>query len=155
MTLPACNPIDYGWFARGATIDHVGTENHLCKVCDGSTLHEKFVILVGNTFGFGAPFFVKPFMKHRSTKGKIGGTWGQVVQCRQCNSLWAFDHAGVQALAKGGLASELIALDRASEYRNRLAKKVEEEEVDVGPRVRPSNRPKPSGGSRHPKPPRG
>ena len=25
MTLPACNPIDYGWFAKGTAIDHVGT----------------------------------------------------------------------------------------------------------------------------------
>ena len=139
MTLPACNPIDYGWFSKGAAIDHVGTQNHLCKVCDGSTLHEKFVILVGSPVGFGAPFFAKPFMKHSSTKGKIGGTRGQVVQCRQCNSLWAFDQEGVQALAKAGLPSELIALDRANEYRNRLAKKVEEDEVDTAPPVRPAS----------------
>jgi hypothetical protein len=139
MTLPACNPIDYGWFSKGAAIDHVGTQNHLCKVCDGSTLHEKFVILVGSPVGFGAPFFAKPFMKHSSTKGKIGGTRGHVVQCRQCNSLWAFDQEGVQALAKAGLPSELIALDRANEYRNRLAKEVEDNEVDPVTPVRPSS----------------
>lgn len=139
MTLPACNPIDYGWFSKGAAIDHVGTQNHLCKVCDSSTLHEKFVILVGSPVGFGAPFFAKPFMKHSSTKGKIGGTRGQVVQCRQCNSLWAFDQEGVQALAKAGLPSELIALDRANEYRNRLAKKVEDNEVDPTTPSRPSS----------------
>ena len=96
MTLPACNPVDYGWFSKGAAIDHVGTQNHLCKVCEGSTLHEKFVILVGSPVGFGAPFFAKPFMKHSSTKGKIGGTRGHVVQCRQCNSLWAFDQEGAK-----------------------------------------------------------
>ncbi len=31
-----------------------------------------------------------------STKGKIGGTRGHVVQCRQCNSLWAFDQEGAK-----------------------------------------------------------
>lgn len=139
MTLPACNPIDYGWFSKGAAIDHIGTLKQLCKVCDEETLHEKFVILVGSPIGFGAPFFAKPFMKHSSTKGKIGGAKGHVVQCRQCNSLWAFDQDGIQALAKAGLSSELIALDRANEYRNRLAKKAEDGEDGSASPARPSS----------------
>ena len=140
MTLPDCNPVDYGWFAKGAAIDHLGAENYHCKVCDELTLHEKFLIVVGSPVGFGAPFFAKPFMKHSSTKGKIGGTRGQVVQCRQCNSLWAFDYEGAQALAKGGLPAELIAPDRANEYRNREAKESEDsKESTFEPKLRPSS----------------
>lgn len=126
MTLPTCNPIDYPWLARGFPIDHVGTQDYFCKVCDASTIHEKFYILSGRYGGFGVPYFVKPFLKHCSTKGKVGGTRGHVVQCTQCNSLWAFDQEGVQALAVLGLAPELIAIERANEYRDRLAKQVKE-----------------------------
>ena len=133
MTLPACNPIDYGWFAKGAAIDHLGSVNFLCKVCDESTSHEKFLIAVGSPIGFGTPVFVRPFLKHTSTRGKIGGKRGHVVQCKKCNSLWSFDKDGAEALAKGGLPSELIALDKANEYRNRLAKKIEDEGEAVTP----------------------
>ena len=133
MTLPACNPIDYGWFAKGAAIDHVGTIDYECKVCDRTTKSEKFFIVVGSQVGFGVPFFAAPFVKHTSTKGKIGGKRGNVVQCRECNSLWSFDQSGAEALAKGGLPSELIALDKANEYRNRLAKKIEDEGEAVTP----------------------
>ena len=126
MTLPACNPIDYGWFAKGTAIDHVGTVKFQCKVCDDETTHEKFLIVVGSQVGFGAPFFAKPFLKHSSTKGKMGGVRGLVVQCRSCNSLWAFDATGTAALQRGGLPPELIARDRANDYRNRLAKNEED-----------------------------
>jgi hypothetical protein len=155
MSLPACNPIDYEWLARGFPIDHVGTLNYSCKICDASTPHEKFLILSGKYVGFGAPFFVKPFQKHCSTKGKVGGIRGHVVQCTQCNSLWAFDQEGVEALAAVGLGPELIAVERANEYGKWLAKQVEKDEVDGASRVQQPTRPNPSGGSRHPKPPRG
>ena len=138
MTLPKCNPIDFGWFAKGAAIDHVGTQNHHCKVCESSIVHEKFFIRVGSAVGIGAPFFAKPFMKHSSTKGKLGGSTGHVIQCTSCNSLWAFDEDGVRALAKGGLPAELIAPDRANEYRNRSAKIAEELEADLTSDEKPS-----------------
>jgi len=130
MALPTCNPIDYGWFSQGAALDHEGTIKNFCKVCDLDKNHEKFIILVGSSVGFGAPFFAKPFIKHSSTKGKLGGTKGRVIQCTGCNSLYAFDQDGVQALAKAGLPAELIALERANEFRNREAKKIEDEGDD-------------------------
>ena len=98
---------------------------------------------MGSPVGFGAPFFAKPFLKHSSTKGKIGGKTGHVVQCTRCNSLWAIDNDGVQALAKGGLPSELIPAGMANEFRNRQAKEIEDKEavVDSGaPPSRPSSR---------------
>jgi hypothetical protein len=132
MTFPTCNPIDYGWFNRGVPIDYIGTVSFHCKVCDASTSHEKFFIVVGSAIGIGAPFFAKPFMKRSSTSGKMGGTRGHVVQCTKCNSLWPADSAGSDALTRAGLSRDgLVALDRANEYRNRLAK--EEEDQRRGP----------------------
>ena len=139
MTLPACNPIDYGWFAKGAAIDHISTIDFNCKVCDSSTKHEKFLILVGSQVGFGVPFFAAPFVKHTSTKGKLGGKRGHVAQCRQCNSLWAIDQGGIDALAKAGLPAELIALEHANEYRNRVAKAIEDSGLASEEPQRPSS----------------
>ena len=40
--------------------------------------------------GFGTPFFVAPFRKRASTKGKLGKR-AIFVQCHSCTSLWAED----------------------------------------------------------------
>ena len=126
MSLPACNPIDYGWFSRGLPIDHQGTVHLECKVCNSNTKHEKFYIVVGSSVGIGAPFFAKPFLKRSSTTGKLGGVRGTVAQCTSCNSIWPFDKAGGDALARAGLSRDgEVSLERMNEYRNRLA---EEEE---------------------------
>lgn len=137
MALPTCNPIDYGWFSQGAALDHEGSLRSFCKVCDTERNHEKFLILVGYSVGFGAPFFAKPFLKHSSTKGKLGGTRGRVIQCTGCNSLFAYDQDGVQALAKAGLPSELIALEHTNEFRNREAKKIEDSGEEISPLSHP------------------
>ena len=122
MTFPSCNPIDYGWFNKGVPIDHVGTIRRDCKVCEDSTLHEHFLVVIGSAIGFGAPFFAKPFMKRTSTAGKIGGIRGHMAQCTRCNSLWPTDQAGKDALAKAGFSSDgLVALEFMAEYRNRQA----------------------------------
>lgn len=127
MSFPTCNPIDYGWFSRGVPIDHMGSISSRCLVCDDTTMHEKFRILVGSIAGIGAPFFAKPFMKRSSTSGKLGGTKGEVVMCTKCSSLWPYDSAGADALARAGIPREgLIAISKQAEYRDRLARMTEE-----------------------------
>jgi hypothetical protein len=122
MTFPSCNPIDYGWFNKSVPIDHVGTIRRDCKVCEESTVHEEFLVVIGSAIGFGAPFFAKPFMKRTSTAGKIGGIRGRMAQCTSCNSLWPTDQAGKDALAKAGFSSDgLVGLEFMADYRNRQA----------------------------------
>lgn len=138
MAFPTCNPIDYGWFNRGVPIDHVGTISRNCPVCDRSTTHEEFLVVVGSAIGFGAPFFAKPFMKRSSTAGKIGGIRGRLAQCTTCNSLWPTDAAGADALARAGLSRDgLVAIEHMAEYRNRQAEKRQSEKAGDSQQGRP------------------
>ena len=90
MAFPKTNPIDSGIFNKGAAIDHLGTIRMECRVCDETTQAEQFRVLVTGGFGFGAPYFIKPFLKRASTKGKVGKR-AEFTQCCGCNSLWAID----------------------------------------------------------------
>jgi len=101
--LPVHNPIDAEWLARGAPIDHIGTITLPCQTCGKETTHEHFRIIVGTYVGVGAPFFVKPFLKHVSTRGKAGGVRGEVSQCTICDGLWPTSDSGADALVKLGL----------------------------------------------------
>lgn len=130
MTFPTCNPVDYGWFTKSVPIDHIGTIRRDCDVCEKSTTHEEFLVVIGSNIGFGAPFFAKPFMKRTTTAGKIGGIRGRLAQCTICNSLWPTDQAGSNALAKVGFSKDgLVGLEYMAEYRNRQAegRKIEKE----------------------------
>ena len=102
MGLPIHNPIDSGWIAKGAPIDHLGSVDFHCDACGEQSRHEKFLLLAGRFIGVGAPFFAQPFMKRASTKGKAGGTKGNIVQCTQCDSLWSFDESGETVLSMLG-----------------------------------------------------
>ena len=103
MSLPKHNPIDIEWFVRGTPVDHIGTETRECRACGTKTTQECFRVIVGSPVGFGAPVFVKPFLKRSSTKGKIGGTRGELSQCTVCDSLWPMNLDGSAVLLKMGL----------------------------------------------------
>lgn len=108
MALPKHNPIDLQWFARGMPIDHLGTRSLPCRACGTTTAQECFRIIVGAHVGVGAPFFVKPFTKRSSTKGKVGGVRGEVSQCTVCDSLWPIGLDGSAALMKMDLPHDGI-----------------------------------------------
>jgi len=103
MSLPKHNPIDIEWFVRGTPVDHIGTEKRECRACGTHTTHECFRVVFGSPVGFGAPVFVKPFLKRSSTKEKIGGTRGELSQCTVCDSLWPMNLDGSSVLLKMGL----------------------------------------------------
>ena len=123
MGLPIHNPIDGGWCQKGSPIDHLGTIEFDCKACGKVTRHEKFLLLAGRYVGFGAPSFVKPFQKRASIRGKVGGTKGIVVQCVACDSLWAFDQTGQEAMEKLGYPREGIPSEtHQADYLRNIAR---------------------------------
>ena len=71
MSLPQHNPIDFGWFNKGVALDHTSTIPFFCECCGKETPQEQFKLVVGQILGFGTPFFVQPFMKRQSTKGRL------------------------------------------------------------------------------------
>ena len=109
MAFPKVNPIDAGWLPRNIAIDHLGTTSIDCPVCDSNTRAEEFLVLVGSTIGFGAPFFVAPFLKRRSTAGKIGGTRVLVNQCCSCTSMFPADQSAMQWFASNGAADGVMS----------------------------------------------
>lgn len=140
MSLPAHNPIDAEWFARGIPIDHLGSHTQECRACGKTTVQEGFHVVVGSPVGFGAPVFVKPFLKRSSTKGKIGGTRGNISQCTVCDSLWPMDLDGSAVLLTFGFdADGIVHPAVAYKARNKAAEKAEK-----APRSSSSSQPKPS-----------
>lgn len=121
MSLPAHNPIDTEWLTRGTPIDHIGTQNRDCPACGKTTTHECFHVIVGSPIGLGAPVFVKPFLKRSTTKGKIGGTRGDLSQCTACDSLWPMNLDGSAVLMKLGLDHDGV-VNPAIAYRARNEK---------------------------------
>lgn len=69
-----------------------------------------FRVVVGKWIGFGAPYFVKPFLKRASTKGKLG-TRGEFHQCCRCNSLWAADQNARNASVEIGGSADGIFVE--------------------------------------------
>lgn len=122
MSLPIHNPIDFEWFVKGVPIDHTGTVNAYCKCCGVSRTQEQFKLLVGEKIGFGTPVFIRPFMKRQSTKGKIGGVRGLIMQCTTCDSLWPYDESGREVLGAAGLIPNgMVSSTHVADYEKRLA----------------------------------
>jgi len=122
MALPEHNPIDFQWFVKGIPIDHTGTVNAYCECCGVSRTQEQFKLLVGEKIGFGTPVFIRPFMKRQSTKGKIGGIRGLIMQCTTCDSLWPYDDSGREVLGAAGLIPNgMVSSTHVADYEKRLA----------------------------------
>ena len=122
MSLPLHNPIDFGWFVKGIAIDHTGTVTAYCECCGDTGAQEQFKVVVGEKLGFGTPVFVRPFVKRQSTKGKIGGVRGMIMQCTTCDSLWPFDDSGRELLdAVGFIPDGMVSPTHAADHEKRLA----------------------------------
>ena len=126
MSLPLHNPIDFGWFVKGVALDHTGTVHAYCECCGDTRTQEQFKLLVGEKLGFGTPVFVRPFMKRQSTKGKIGGVRGLIMQCTTCDSLWPYDDSGREVLGAGGLVPDgMVSPTHYADYQKRTAEQAE------------------------------
>lgn len=96
------DPISEGWFQRGTPLDHRGRVQRDCPVCGSETAQDEYVAILGHFTGVGAPFFVQPFVKRRSTAGKVGkrSNW---FACAHCGSLFPGDEeAAAVAASRGG-----------------------------------------------------
>lgn len=102
MPFPSSNPIEAGWFSKGTPVDATGSCSVACPNC-GLSEGEGFVAIVGRHGGLGAPYFIKPFLKRASTRGKVGerSSWSQ---CTKCNALMAQDSEAHKALRGMGLS---------------------------------------------------
>jgi hypothetical protein len=95
------DPISEGWFQRGTPLDHRGRVQRPCPVCGSETAQDEYVAILGHFTGVGAPFFVQPFVKRRSTAGKVGkrSNW---FACAQCGSLFPGDDVALAVAASRG-----------------------------------------------------
>jgi hypothetical protein len=133
MTLPAHNPIDAEWLVKGVPIDHLGTIRMICECCGKETAQEQFRLVVGEVIGLGTPFFIRPFMKRQSTKGKLGGVRGLITQCTVCDSLWPFDASGRAVLGAAGLIPKgMISSAHVADYEMRKAREASSENSTGG-----------------------
>ena len=127
MGLPTINPIDHGWLPRGIPIDHLGTDVRRCEICLKESDIDSYQIMLGKYGGFGTPFFVSPFVKRQSTKGKIGHK-GHYQMCRNCKSLLPLDERARNALAASGMPQRgLIEEVVLADLESRSATKIEEQ----------------------------
>ena len=141
MGLPIHNPIDSGWVSKGSAIDHLGSVNFHCDACGKESRHEKYLLLIGRYIGFGVIVFAAPFMKRASTKGKVGGTRGHIVQCTKCDSLWSFDESGEIVLSMLGFpAAGMPSPTHVADYERNTARR--NETVAESPQVVPPTKAK-------------
>ena len=77
-------------------MSHLFTEARVCGGCQQTTEHDFFEVIIGKYIGVGAPWFVSPFLKRRSTKGKMptDGVKGQVSLCPDCLRIEGEDQNG-------------------------------------------------------------
>lgn len=102
MSTVARDPITEGWFVRGTPLDHQRRFNGSCPVCKRDTPQDEYVAILGKFGGMGAPVFAQPFLKKRSTKGKVGSR-SRWFSCSECGSLLpGDDEARKLAQAQGG-----------------------------------------------------
>lgn len=90
--LPARDPISEGWMRRGAAVDYVGRMARACPRCETDTVQDEYRVIMGKSLGVGVPYFIKPFLKRSSTKGKVGKRSNWFV-CAQCGSMLPADTA--------------------------------------------------------------
>ena len=131
--LPTPNPIDAGYMNRGAAVDHLGSERIQCEACASEQKAEIYKMIMGRSGGFGAPVFVKPFLKHSSTKGKVGRK-GTFALCCRCMSLWPQDQGARKSLTKEGFdPGGIIPEHMHYEMINRAAEELEKSQSEPEP----------------------
>ena len=130
--LPTPNPIDSGYMGRGQCVDHLGSTTIDCKACGSQQRAERYKVILGPTVGFGAPFFVKPFLHRSSTKG-MTGRQGIFALCCRCQSFWSEDEGARESLVlQGDDPDGIIAEHMRYEMLNRAAEGLEEPATESG-----------------------
>lgn len=102
MALPTPNPIDAAVLKRGAPLDLLETTQKHCRTCSATTTQDRYRTMMDGYGGMGAPFFVAPFLKKRSTAGKVGRR-SEWLFCRSCRSFRPLDENARSYAAKMGL----------------------------------------------------
>lgn len=79
-------------------MDHLGSGDVWCPRCEKQGLPavqpgEAFRVICGSGFGFGTPYFVRPFLKHARTAGKAGKR-GRMEQCSTCGNVYPDESDG-------------------------------------------------------------
>ena len=130
--LPTPNPIDSGYMGRGQCVDHLGSTTIDCKACGSQQRAERYKVILGPTVGFGAPFFVKPFLHRSSTKGMTGRK-GIFALCCRCQSFWSEDEGARESLVlQGDDPDGIIAEHMRYEMLNRAAEGLEKPATESG-----------------------
>lgn len=75
---------------KGAAVDHLGRYRAHCPRDEQETVQDEYRVIMGRSIGFGAPFFVRPFLKRQSTKGKVGARSVWTV-CSECGAMLPVD----------------------------------------------------------------
>jgi hypothetical protein len=98
---PVRDPISEGWMQRGAPVDYLGRYSTFCPRCQQETVQDEYRTIMGNYAGFGSPWFVRPFLRRQSTRGKVGkrSVW---TICSQCGSMLPVDEEARQFAAAMG-----------------------------------------------------
>ncbi len=105
MPLPTPNPLTAELIPRGLPLDLLETVQQHCKSCSVSTTQDKYRTMMDGWGGMGAPFFVAPFLKRRSTVGKMGRK-SEWLFCRGCATFRPLDdnahsHAATMGFPEG------------------------------------------------------
>jgi hypothetical protein len=101
------DPISEGWMAKGAPVDYIGRTSSHCPSCDDTTEQDEYRTIMGKFTGFGSPYFVRPFLKRSSTRGKVGtrSVWSV---CSRCGSMLPVDDAAREFAASLGIPSGFL-----------------------------------------------
>ena len=96
------DPISEGWMAKGAPVDYIGRITAHCPSCGDETAQDEYRTIMGRYSGFGSPYFVRPFIKRSSTRGKVGrrSVW---AVCSRCGSMLPVDQAAEEFAASIGI----------------------------------------------------
>lgn len=86
------DPISEGWVRTGAPVDYLGRYTGQCPRDQKQTTQDEYRVIMGGWAGFGSPWFVRPFLKKSSTRGKVGkrSVW---TVCSECGSMLPVDEA--------------------------------------------------------------
>jgi hypothetical protein len=97
----ARDPITEEWLEPGVPFDHVGRLTRLCSAEGTETVQDLYRVVIGAYGGFGAPRFLRGFLKRQSTRGKIGRR-SQWFVCSACGGMMPADETARQQAAEFG-----------------------------------------------------
>ena len=84
---------------RSSTVDFVAGVDGYCPTDHETTQQFRYKLIFGGAVGVGVPFYLKPLLKRRSTRGKAGrrSLWDI---CLKCRNLLPADMAALEEAVK-------------------------------------------------------